>query len=53
MFLIVELLTAKKEHLVPDQRGTDSGYRALVSDSGKCDAANFGADATAYRLNIE
>ena len=53
MFLIVELLTAKKEYLVPDQRGTDSGDRSIVSNSGKCDVANFGADATAYRLNIE
>jgi hypothetical protein len=38
---------------VPDQRGTDGGYRAIVSNPGKCDVANFGADATAYRLNIE
>jgi hypothetical protein len=46
-------LIAGKEYLVPDQRGTDSGYRAIVSHSGKRDAANFGADSTAYRLDIE
>ena len=53
MLRIVELLIAEKDYPVPDQRGTNGGYRAIVSIRGKCDAANFGADSTACRLNIE